>query len=122
MPPERAWQEEIPLTLTLVPVILIVCGPLTLSLLTVIVADSFDPDGNVGVNRRTMVQLPPDVITRLFEHDPCPVLAKSDAFAPVMLKYGEPNVKLPLPEQMAMFGVEQLFTEMLKAAEDVFVP
>ena len=72
-------------TVALVPVRLIACGLLALLLLTVSVADSFVPDPWVGVNLKIIVQSEPLLTVWPFEHVPRPVLAKSPAFAPVIV-------------------------------------
>jgi hypothetical protein len=56
------------------------------------------------------------------EHVPKPVLEKSPAFPPVIVKYGLPKLRFPDPVHPATFAVEQLFTEMVKGAEVVLVP
>jgi hypothetical protein len=73
-------------TVALVPVRLIVCGLPTPLLLTVSVADSFVPDAWLGVNLKTIVQSDPLLTASPLEQVPEPVLEKSAAFAPVMVK------------------------------------
>jgi hypothetical protein len=63
-----------------------VCWLLTPSLLTVSVADSFTPPPWRGVNLKMIVQLDPLAINKLLAHVPRPVLEKSEALAPVIVK------------------------------------
>ena len=51
-----------------------------------------------------------------------PTTVKSDASAPLSVKYGEPRVSVPDPLQADMAVVEQLLTETPNAADVVFVP
>jgi hypothetical protein len=120
--PDSVWHPDIVETVALVPVRLIVCGLLAPLLFTVSVAASFDPAPWLGVNLKTIVQLDPLAITEPFEHVPEPVLTKSPAFPPVIVKYGLPKLRFPAPVQPATFGVAQLFTETVKGAEVLLAP
>jgi hypothetical protein len=55
-------------------------------LFTVSVAASFAPAAWLGVNRNIIVQLEPLATSKPLEHVPNPVLAKSPAFAPLIVK------------------------------------
>ena len=91
-------------------------------MLTFNVAASFAPALCVGVNRSTIVQLDPLASTKPFEQVPDEVFTKSAEFAPLMLKYGLPNVKLPVPVHAGILDVEQLLTDTASAADVVEVP
>jgi hypothetical protein len=83
---DKDWHEEIVLTVALVPVRLSVCALLAPLLFTVSVACSSVPAVWLGINLNTMVQLEPLLRTNPLEQVPRPVLAKSPAFPPLMLK------------------------------------
>jgi hypothetical protein len=83
---DSAWHEEMVVTVALVPVRLIVCALLTPLLFTVNVVCSFVPDDWLGVNLNITVQLAPLPSTNPFEHVPNPMLEKSPAFPPLILK------------------------------------
>jgi hypothetical protein len=122
VPPDSVWQEEIIDTAALVPVKLIVSALLAALLFTVSVAVSFAPPAWLGVNRKIMVQLDPLATSAPLEHVPVPVLAKSPAFPPLIVKYGVPKVRFPDPVHPATLDVEQLFTEMVKGPEVLLLP
>ena len=91
-------------------------------LFTVSVAVSFAPAPWLGVNLNTIVQLDPLAITAPLLHVPNPVLAKSPALAPLIVKYGVPKLRFPDPVHPATFDVAQLFTEIVSGADVVLVP
>jgi hypothetical protein len=68
------------------------------------------------------VQEEPEARTSPFVQVPVPTTVKSDALAPLSVKYGEPRVRVPDPLHTAIAAVEQLLTETPNAADVVFVP
>jgi len=58
----------------------------------------------LGVKNRIMVQLEPDRMAALFEHDPVPAFVKSAALGPKIVKYGELSVTVP-PEEFVCVTV-----------------